>query len=101
MNFKNILKVLLIILIIFSFIILINLIGLNLNENKPPKKLLTLDAFEPLIMKGSDAFCKTHVGFDLEKSCNKLTNYNCGKTSCCTWTTKCKAIDKNGIIFAD
>jgi hypothetical protein len=99
MNFKYILKVLLIILMIFSLIILINSIGLNLNANIQPKKLLNLDAFEPLIMKGSDAFCKTHTGFDLEKSCNKLTKYNCGETSCCTWTTKCKASDKNGIIF--
>ena len=52
-------------------------------------------------MKGSDAFCKNHVGFDLEKSCNKLTKYNCNQTSCCTWTTKCKASNKNGIIFSD
>ena len=101
MNFKYILNVLLIILIIFSVIILINLIGLNLNENVKPKKLLNLDAFEPLILKGSDAFCKTHTGFDLEKSCNKLTKYNCGETTCCKWTTKCKASDKNGIIFTD
>lgn len=101
MDFKYILKVLFIIVIIFSVIILINLIGLNLNESIQSKKLLNLEAFDPLIMKGSDAFCKTHVGFNLEKSCNKLTNYNCSQTSCCTWTTKCKASDKNGIIFTD
>ena len=101
MNFKYILKVLLIIFIIFSVIILINLISLNSNMNIQINKPLNLDAFKPLIMKGSDAFCKTHVGFDLEKSCNKLTNYNCSQTSCCKWSTKCKAIDKNGIIFSD
>ena len=101
MNFKYILKVLLIILIIFSVIILINSIGLKLNENIQPKKILNLEELETLIMKGSDAFCKNHVGFDLEKSCNKLTKYNCNQTSCCTWTTKCKASNKNGIIFSD
>jgi hypothetical protein len=100
MNFKYILKVLLIILIIFSVIILINLICLNLNSNIQPKKILNLEALEPLIMKSSDAFCKTHTGFDLEKSCNKLTKYNCGETTCCEWSTKCKAKNKNGIIFS-
>jgi len=98
MDFKYILKVLLIILILYSVIILILI---NLNENIQPKKLLNLEGLEPLIMKGSDAFCKTRNGFELEKSCNKLTKYNCGKTSCCAWTTKCKASDKTGIIFLE
>jgi hypothetical protein len=104
MDFKYILKLLLIILIIFSLIIFINSIGLNLNENIKPKKLLgvvTIEALEPLISKGNEAFCKNHFGFDLEKACNKLTRNNCSQTSCCSWTTKCKASNKNGIIFND
>ncbi len=101
MDFKYILKILLIILIIFSIIILINSIGLNLNDSIIPKKLLNVVTIEALEMKGSDAFCNSHTGFSLEKSCNKLTKYNCDQTSCCTWTTKCKASNKNGIIFSE
>lgn len=89
MEFKYFLKILL----IFLVIILINHIIFNYN--------LITEGLETLIMKSNEAFCKTHVGFDLEKSCNKLTKNNCNELSCCSWSNKCKAVDKNGIIFHD
>jgi hypothetical protein len=89
MDLKYTLNILLIFFIICLLINVINLISVN------------LDTFEAFEMNGSDAFCKIHNGFNLEKACNKLTKYNCGQASCCAWTTKCKAINKNGIIFTD
>ena len=51
---------------------------------------------------GYKAFCDTHSGFNLEKACNDLTQYNCKNTSCCVYTNenKCKAGNKNGPIFS-
>lgn len=92
MDLKYTLNVLLIFLMIFLLINIINSINVNLYKS------VTFEAFE---LNGSDAFCKIHNGFNLEKACNKLTKYNCGQASCCAWTTKCKAINKNGIIFTD
>lgn len=89
MEFKYFLKILL----IFLVIILINYIILNCN--------VITEGLETLIIKSNEAFCKTHNGFNLEKSCNKLTKNNCNKLSCCSWSNKCKAVNKNGIIFDD
>jgi hypothetical protein len=56
---------------------------------------------EGLANSGSQAFCESHSGFDLETSCNNLTKYNCGVTSCCIWTSdnKCKAGNASGPTF--
>lgn len=105
MDFKYILKIFIIILLILSTIAFINSIGLNLNNAEPPKKLLKVVTIEGLDnqmpISGSKAFCEVHSGFDLEQSCEKLTKYNCGLTSCCVWTSdnKCKAGDKSGPLF--
>lgn len=55
----------------------------------------------PLITDSSKAFCDTNKGFNSETSCNALTKYNCGLTSCCIWTSdkKCKAGNQNGPLF--
>ena len=107
MDLKYLLKIFIIVFIILSVIIFINSIGLNLNDPYQPKKLLqvvTIEGLEnqPQILNGNQAFCESHKGFDLEKSCNTLTNQNCNLTSCCVWTSeqKCKAGNQNGPLFS-
>jgi hypothetical protein len=104
MDLKYLLKIFIVFILIFSVIVFINLIGLNFNEPKTPKVLLgsaTIEGLEPKILSGNDAFCESHKGFDLETSCNNLTNYNCNSTSCCVWTSdnKCKAGTASGPTF--
>jgi hypothetical protein len=111
MELKYILKVFIIVFLIFSLIIFINTIGLNLNDEYPPKKLLQVVTIEGLdslkdssmIMNKNDAFCESQRGSSgsLDDSCGKLTQGNCTSTSCCVWTSddKCKAGDINGPIF--
>ena len=112
MDFKYILKIFIVVFLILSLIIFINSIGLNLNEPDTEKQLLqvvTVEAELPLVegldnqipTSGSKAFCDIHSGFDLEQSCEKLTKYNCGLTSCCVWTSdeKCKSGNKSGPLF--
>jgi hypothetical protein len=111
MDFKYILKVLIIVFLIFSLIIFINTIGLNLNTEETPKKLLqvvtiegltTLDETE-IVMNKHDAFCESHRGSSgtLDESCSKLTENKCNTTSCCVFTSdqQCKAGDMNGPTF--
>jgi len=105
---KFILKVILIILIIFSLILFVQTSGLNLNKNKNDNKKLievvTMEGMEnSLIMNAKDSFCESHRGSSniLEKSCEKLTKSNCMSTSCCNWTSdnKCLAGNINGPTF--
>lgn len=63
MDFKYILKVFIIMFLILSLIVFINSIGLNLNDESKPKKLLqvvTIEALEPpntsIPMNASEAF---------------------------------------------
>ena len=105
MEVKYILKIFIVVFLILSLIAFINTIGLNLDEPEIPKKLLHVVTIEGLDNQmptsGSKAFCDMHTGFDLEKSCNSLTKYNCGLTSCCVYTSdnKCKAGNKSGPTF--
>ena len=109
MDFKYLLKIFFIDLIILSIIIFIKSIGINIadlqNEPEVPKKLLhvvTIEGLEnPLKTNISQAFCSSKKGFELEKACNNLTNYNCNLTSCCVWNSdnKCKAGNVNGPTF--
>jgi hypothetical protein len=116
MDYKYLLKILIIVFIIFSLIIFINSIGLNLNEPIYSKKLtnvITMEGLEnnkifndltssdPLTTNSSKAFCQVNKGAQQEKSCNALTNYNCNLTSCCIWTSdnKCKAGNASGALF--
>ncbi len=99
MDFKYVLKIFIIFFLILSLILFINSIGFKFNEPKQSKKLLdviTLEAMDTI-----KAFCDTHSGYDLEKSCQKLTKYNCGLTSCCVWAgdKKCKAGNVSGPLF--
>jgi len=95
MNNKYILKVLLIILFILIAIILLILIESNINEQ--------MEGFDnnPLNISSSQSFCNINKGAQQERSCNALTKYNCGLTSCCIWTSdnKCKAGNQSGPLF--
>jgi len=111
MDLKYILKVFIIVFLIFSLIALINTIGLNLNNESKPKKLLQVVTIEGLtnspdtsiIMNKNDAFCENNRGSGggLEQSCGKLTKNNCISTSCCVWTSdnKCVAGAADGPTF--
>jgi hypothetical protein len=103
MDIKYILKIFIAVFLILSLIAFINSIDLNLNEPDVPKKLLQVVTMEGLTpaTSSSSAFCETNQGNALEQSCNKLTKYNCGLTSCCVWTSdnKCKAGNKSGPLF--
>jgi len=105
MESKYLLKIFIITFLIFTVIMFIKTISLNLNNPDQSPKVLVgsviIEGFEPEILSGNKAFCETHKGFDQETSCNKLTNYNCNLTSCCVWTSdnKCKAGTASGPTF--
>ena len=110
MDLKYLLKIFIFVFLILSVIIFINSIGLKFttlrNESDIPKKLTNVIIMEglennPLTISSSKAFCDTNKGAQQENSCNALTKYNCGLTSCCIWTSdnKCKAGNESGPIF--
>lgn len=94
MNIKFILKILII------SIILLTLIVANLNVKNYSKQMEGFNN-NPLNIHNSQAFCDVNKGAQQETSCNALTKYNCGLTSCCIWTSdnKCKAGNQDGPLF--
>jgi hypothetical protein len=106
-NFKFVLKVFIVILIIFALIVFVNTSGLDLNNTNTNKKLVNVVTIEgmnnPILLNSNDAFCESHRGSSniLEKSCEKLTQHNCNSTSCCVWTSdnKCLAGSAKGPTF--
>jgi len=101
MDFKYLLKNFIIIILIISVIIFIKTIVLNFNEPEQHKEIVIIEGMNPLTTDSSKAFCEINKGFNLETSCNALTKYNCGLTSCCILTSdnKCKAGNQNGPLF--
>ena len=100
---KYVLKVFIFVFLIFALgSIIINTIGINLNTEPAPKKLLqvvTMEAFEqnkPSI-NGADSFCAAYKGSsgELNTACGKLTNKNCNSTSCCVLTSEDKCVAGN------
>jgi hypothetical protein len=95
-DFKYILKILIILFLFLSIIVLVKTIGFS-------KGVVTIEGFENYILSPSDAFCESHRGSSgtLDKSCEKLTNGNCNSTSCCVWTSnkKCAAGNEKGPTF--
>ena len=112
--------------IIFALLIIISIIGWNLNPPKPESKLVqqviveTFDnndydeksiikEIDNLKLRLSDSFCQSHLGNSakLEQSCGYLTENGCQETECCIWTKstnnkeKCMAGDKNGPTYTD
>jgi len=107
MDLKYILKIFIIVFLIFSLIIFINSVGLNLNIEDTPKELLKVITIEGLdnnvITNSNDAFCESHRSSSglLNTACSKMTRNNCNSTSCCVWTSdqKCLAGNQNGPTF--
>ena len=108
MDYKYILKIIIIAFFSLSLIAFINSIGFNLDYEHPPIKLLTMEGLAnppdtSIIINKSDAFCESHRGSSgtLDKSCGKLTKNNCNSTSCCVWTSdsKCLAGGAKGPTF--
>ena len=98
MNFKYILKILIIVFLILS---LTNFVYAN---DLYPKPNDLFEAFDmPIIMNSSGAFCEVNRGSSgsLDSKCNSLTRNNCNDTSCCNWTSnkKCVAGGKDGPTF--
>ena len=108
---KYILHVFITVVIIFALISLISLIGFNLDTQDMPKKLLQVVTIEGLqnppdtsiVMNKSDAFCEKYRGSSgsLNDECAKLTDKNCGSTSCCVLVNgkKCAAGNADGPTF--
>lgn len=98
MNFKYILKILIIAFLILS---LTTFVYSNDLYPKPNKLYESFDTH--LSMDKSDAFCESHTGssYTLDTACNSLTKNNCNDTSCCNWTSnkKCVAGGKDGPTF--
>ena len=100
---KYFLNVFIISLLIIALIVFMNVIGINLNIEEQPKKLLQVVTIEGLkeretpIKTGADAFCESYKGSsgDLNTSCGKLTNKNCNATSCCILSSDKKCVAGN------
>ena len=107
MDIKYILEIIIVVFLIFSLMIFIRFIGLNLHVEEQPKELLkviTIEGFDDsIIMDKNNAFCESHRGSSgaLNDACGKLSKNNCLSTSCCVWTSdqKCLAGDANGPTF--
>ena len=100
---KYILNVFIFVLLIFA---LINSMGINLNVEEPPKKLLqviTMEGFDGSTMPtGATAFCESYKGSSaqLNTECGRLTQKNCNETSCCVFANnKCVAGSANGPTY--
>ena len=103
---KYILNVFIFVLLIFALIVFINTMGINLNVEEPPKKLLqvvTMEGFDGSTMPtGATAFCESYKGTSaqLNTECGRLTQKNCNETSCCVFTNnKCVAGSANGPTY--
>jgi hypothetical protein len=92
--------------------IIMNTLGINLNIEEQPKKLIkviTMEAFQKQgddkqqITSGADAFCQSYKGNsgNLNTACGNLTNKNCNATSCCILTSdqKCVAGNADGATY--
>ncbi len=124
---ENYVSIAILVSVIFALLIIISIIGWNLNPPKPESKLIqqvTVETFvnnatydeksilkelDNLKLNPSDSFCQSHLGNSakLEKSCGQLTEDGCQQTNCCVWTKstnnkeKCMAGDKNGPTYTD
>ena len=115
---KYVLKILIICLLFFALTsIIMNTLGINLNIEEHPKKLIqviTMEAFQKQekekgqdqkgnITSGADAFCQSYKGNsgNLNTACGNLTNKNCNATSCCILTSdqKCVAGNADGATY--
>ncbi len=121
---ENYVSIAVVVSVIFALLIIISIIGWNLNPPKPKSKLIqqvTVETFvnddqnniinelDNLNLMFADSFCQSHLGNSakLEQSCGQLTEDGCQQTNCCVWTKstnnkeKCMAGDKNGPTYTD
>jgi hypothetical protein len=122
---ENYISIAVVVSVIFALLIIISIIGWDLNPPKPESKLIqqvTVETFDNddqnsnmikeldnLKLNPSDSFCQSHLGNSakLEQSCGQLTDDGCQQTKCCVWTKstnnteKCMAGDKNGPTYTD
>ena len=122
---ENYVSIAVVVSVIFALLIIISIIGWDLNPPKPESKLIqqvTVETFDNdeqtssmikeldnLKLSPSDSFCQSHLGNSakLEQSCGQLTEDRCQQTKCCFWTKatnnteKCMAGDKNGPTYTD
>ena len=124
---ENYVSIAVVVSVIFSLLIIISIIGWDLNPPKPESKLVqqvTVETFNTVInddnksvikeinnlkLNPSDSFCESHLGNSakLEQSCGQLTQDGCQQTKCCVWTKstnnteKCMAGDKYGPTYTD
>ena len=106
----------------FLILVLLSVLGINLNPSYPPPKLIqevTVESFtndmnpqeklellqevKDLRLFPIDSFCESHLGKagDLDEACERLTEDNCLETNCCVYTSfnKCVAGSKAGPTF--
>lgn len=103
-----------IIAFVLLLLVILNIRGIDLNEQKPKSKLVqqvTVETFgsnfedlekQNAVPSAADNFCGSYLGnsLELEKACNQLTNDNCSETNCCTlFNGKCVAGDKYGPTY--
>jgi hypothetical protein len=118
---ENYVSIAVLVSVIFSLLIIISIIGWNLNPPKPELKLVqqvTVETFDnnditkeldKLNLTFNESFCQSHLGNSakLEQSCGQLTEDSCQQTKCCIWTKstnnieKCMAGDKNGPTYTN
>jgi hypothetical protein len=101
MNFKNILKVFVLLILFLSLTVFIFKLLVNVLFKKNNIEGLSIDT--SIIMNKNDAFCESLRGSSgsLDESCNRLTKDNCNDTNCCVWKSpgKCVAGNANGPTF--
>lgn len=121
----NYIEILIIIFTIFLILIIISILGIDLNPTKTPPKLLqevTVESFingngnlnpqeqldllkevKDMNLLPMDSFCASHLGKsgDLDNACLNLTKDSCLDTSCCVYTSSntCVAGSKQGPTF--
>jgi hypothetical protein len=122
---ENYVSIAIVVSVIFALLIIISIIGWDLNPPKPESKLIQqvivetfdnsddqqiiLKELDNLKLNPVDSFCQSHLGNSakLEQSCGQLTQDGCQQTKCCVWTKstnnteKCMAGDKNGPTYTN
>ena len=91
---------------------LINILGINLNNDNVLQNDSLLEGLQPgtlgiqpgtlNLATGANAFCESYRGSSntLNAECGRLTNKNCNETSCCVFTNnKCVAGGANGPTY--
>lgn len=113
---ENLNVIIIIVAVLFFLLVLINIKGVNLNEQKAESKLVqkvTVETFNSninlkndinldKIMNKKHTFCESYLGnsVELEKACEQLTKRNCADIKCCVFNNgKCAAGDINGPTY--